>query len=91
MSELGLELNDQTSLSKVQFRSKLKAEITEKNRFDLLEQIKSYKKIDYWEIKDEPFEMKNYFKELTLQDARVKFAIDMKTLRGIKGHFSPDP
>ena len=35
--------------------------------------------------------MKNYFKELTLQEARVKFAIDTKTLRGIKGHFSSDP
>ena len=87
LTELGLELNDLTSLSKVQFRSKLKAAITEKNRLDLLEQIKSYKKFDYWEIKDEPFEMKKYFKELTLQEARVKFAIDTKTLRGIKGHF----
>ena len=42
-------------------------------------------------MKDEPFELKKYFHELTLQDARVKFAIDTNMLRGIKASFSSDP
>ena len=57
----------------------------------MLNEIRNYKKIDYWDLKDQPFELKPYFKELTLQEARVKFALDTKMLKGIKGHFSSDP
>ena len=47
--------------------------------------------IDYWKLKDEPFELKKYFKELTLRDARVKFSLDTKMFRELKAEFSSDP
>ena len=91
MRELDISIGDLTTLSKMQFKSKLKKAIEDKNKRELLHQIKSYKKIDYWKLRDEPFELKKYFYDLTLQDARIKFSLDTNMHRGIKANFSSEP
>ena len=91
LRELDISIGDLTTLSKMQFKSKLKKAIEDKNKRELLHQIKSYKKIDYWKLRDEPFELKKYFYDLTLQDARIKFSLDTNMHRGIKANFSSEP
>ena len=49
------------------------------------------KELDYWILRNEPFEMKKYFSELNLLDARLKLSFDTQMLRGIKIHFSSEP
>ena len=49
------------------------------------------KELDYQKLRNEPFEMKKYFSELNLPDARLKFSLDTQMLRGIKIHFSSEP
>ena len=72
LRQLNMSIDDLTSLSKAQFKAELKDTIKDKNADDLLNQIKNYQKLDYWQLKNEPFEMKKYFRELTLQDKRLK-------------------
>ena len=91
LRELQISVSDLTFLSKTQFKTKLRRAIEKKNKRELLGQIREYKKIDHWKLKDEPFELKKYFTQLTLKDARVKFSLDTKMLRGIKAEFSSDP
>ena len=33
------------------------------------------KELDYWKLRNEPFEMKKYFSELNLTDARLKLTL----------------
>ena len=91
LRELDISISELIPLSKAQFRSKLKAAILDKNKEDILRDVQKYKKLNYWKLSDEPFEMKQYFHDLTLQDARMKFALDTEMLRGIKAHFSSEP
>ena len=49
------------------------------------------KELDHWILRNEPFEMKKYFSELNLLDARLKLSFDTQMLRGIKIHFSSEP
>ena len=59
-------------------------------RSELLQEMKSYTKIDYFEMENDDFEMKKYFKKYLLKDARTKFALDCKMLRTVKSNFSSD-
>ena len=52
--------------------------------------MEQYKKIKVIEMSAENFETKSYFNELTLDQARTKFAIDTKMLRTVKINFPSD-
>ena len=73
--------------SKRIWKSKTILYIKEKNRNDLLNNIKGYKKLNYAELNEETFERKNYFFEQNLEDVRVMFKIKSEVLPTIRKNF----
>ena len=61
--------------------------IKDKNKNDLLELMKNYKKIDYYIMALENFELKPYFLNLQLSAARDKFRLRSQTTRTVKMNF----
>ena len=78
------------SSSKSQWAKLLSIKLKDKNRCDILEKMKSYKKFDYFQRKDEDFEMKEYFKVLSLEKSRIKFSLESKMTRTVRTHFFGD-
>ena len=72
------------------WKQTVRRQVRLKNKCDLLEQIKYYKKLDYSELKEEDFEIKSYFKTMNLKDARTMFALRVKMTRYVKTHFFND-
>ena len=64
--------------------------IKDKNKNDLLELMKKYKKIDYNVMALENFEMKLYLLNLKLSVARDKFRLRSQTTRTVKMNFYND-
>ena len=79
-----------TDYTKLQWKRLIKNKILMKNRNDLLEKMKKYKKIDYKCMSDENFELKPYFKNLHLSQARDKFRIRSFMTRTVKLNFVSD-
>ena len=66
--------------------------ILEKNKKDLLYQVeKKYTKLDYEQLKDEKFEMKDYVKFMKMNDGRLRFQIRSKMVKNIAFNYSSDP
>ena len=63
---------DVMQYSKARWRNKIKKFIKEKNRNDLLLDMKSYKKLSHEDSKNEIFERKGYFYTLNLEQTRVR-------------------
>ena len=91
LRQLDISLEDLVSMNKSQFKQKVKESAKELNKYQLLQEMMKLKKLDYIKLKDEEFEMKKYFQEYTLEDARTKFAVDTEMLRSVKMLFSSDP
>ena len=68
-------LTNITQYSKRQWKSAVQSRIYDKNRNQILEWIKQYKKIDYNNCVREKFEMKSYFKSMNIQQSRLYFKI----------------
>ena len=90
LAVLNIRESEVTSMSKAQWSKHLRTKVKEKDRCDLLEKMKPYKKFNYFNRKDEPFEMKEYFKVLKLEDCRLKFSIESEMTRTVKTHFFSD-
>ena len=82
--ELAMQLN------KNQWKSLIRNRIVEQTRKDILKRSKPYKKINYFEMKEEEFKIKDYFKSMNLEEARMMFSLRMKTTKNIKSHFPSD-
>ena len=89
-AKLNINVDIAVSLSKPKYKQLIRKQIIQKNISDILEQSKTYKKIDFFEMKNEVFQMKPYLKTMKLADARTMFSIQMKTTRTIKSHFMSD-
>ena len=87
MEELDIPIDKVYDSSKGEWKRLVNARVEENNKKELLEQIKSYKKIQFDVLKDEKCEMRPYFKEYSLKDVRTKFAIETKMLHTVKSHF----
>ena len=74
-------------VSKMVWKRKTKQYIEEKNRKDLLQEIRNYKKLDHDELAEEKFERKKYFTEMNLENARVMFKVKSKVLPTIRKNF----
>ena len=61
-----------------------------KNQENILNLMKSYQKVDYFERKNKNFEVKEYFKTMTLENSRVNFGLRNQMTRTIQSHFSSD-
>ena len=81
------DISELTGISKVRYKRTVRDYIQKKNEQDLLGQIKQYKKLDYNEMKQEPYERKQYFYNMNLEDARFAFRISSKML-DLKKNFS---
>ena len=73
--------------SKWQWKRIIKTKIMNKNRNDLLNLIKGYKKLSYDDLSQEHFERKSYLATLNPSDARLKFKIESQMVPGIKMNF----
>ena len=62
---------------------------TEKNKNDLLKDIRKSKKVK--EFSGETFESKNYFKNLNLTQVRMRFKNRAKMMQHVKMNFPSDP
>ena len=85
-------LYDLNLYSKEQFKKLVKEKIYELNRCKLLNSIKEkkYKKVDLKSLEKETFKTKDYFKELNVNDSRVRFKIASEMLPSIKMNFQSD-
>ena len=78
--------------SKLQWKRLVKEKIQQKNKDDFLNSIKgSYKKLDFKSLSEEKFEIKSYFKELGMHDARLYFRSRCKMLKSVKMNFKNHP
>ena len=59
--------------SKYIWRKRTRNYITEKNKNDLLDDIKGYKKLNFQELSEEKFERKNNFFEKNIYAVRLMF------------------
>ena len=60
---LNIKESDMKERNKRQWAKLVRECLKEKNRTDLLHRAKEYSKIDYIQMKEEDFELKNYFKD----------------------------
>ena len=86
MSMLNLRERDLKKNTKESWNRLLREKITNKNKDDLVQKAKSYKKVDFIEIRDTEPGMSEFFKTMTLKDCRTKFALLVQTTDGIKTH-----
>ena len=61
-ANLNIDCDFAVSLTKQQYRHLIRRKMKEKNISDILERSKSYKMINFVEMKDETFPMKDYLK-----------------------------
>ena len=61
--------------------------IDDKNRQDLLEDIKQYKKLSYEKLKDEKYERKQYFHTLNLEETRVRFRVSNNMVQHFRKNY----
>ena len=76
--------------TKISWKKLMSVKLKQKNRKDLLNLIKKYEKIDYFARKEEEYEIKGYFKNMTIENCRVMFGLRNKMTRTIQTHYSSD-
>ena len=83
------ELNDVNTndCSKLSWKRQVKSAIITKFEDEILEEMKHYKKIDHAKKSKEDFELKSYFKNMNLEQSRMKFAIETEMVDKVKFNF----
>ena len=89
LAELGI--TDITAYTKYQWKRTMKYHFFMRNKNQLIEMSKKYKKIDSDELAKEDFRMKSYFKSLNTQSARLQFKINSKMTPRVASNFHRDP
>ena len=77
--------------SKFQWKKICKRKILEKNKDDILENVKKYKKLSYNSLSKEKFETKSYLKEMSTLDARPKFSLRSRMPKTVQTNLKGDP
>ena len=85
LDAIGLNIRE---VSKWQFKQKTRKYIKSLNRKQLLEEIRKYKKLNYEELSNAPYERKSYFSNLNLPKARMRFRVASSFVQTIRGNFS---
>ena len=86
-----LGITNLRSFSDFQWKKLINDKINEINKVDLLSQMKTKKKMDEKTLAEEKFELKPYFTELNVSQARLKFQIRSSMVKSVKMNFSSDP
>ena len=76
------------NFSKWQFKKLAKSYITERNKNQLLEMIKTSKKINYQECIQEEFKRKPYFYNLKLDEIRTRYRISSQMVDTVRANYS---
>ena len=77
-----LKLPNPKQVSKLSWKRIVKKAVTEANRMNLLEIIQTkYEKLNYDDLKEETYEVKEYLKTMNLYAARMKFSIRSSTIQ----------
>ena len=76
--------------SKYQYKRLIKSKVYDKNREELLQMIRGYKKMNYDECSKEKFEMKDYFYSLNIKDSRMCFRMKNFLVPTVKLNFKND-
>ena len=74
--------------SKAIWRKIVRNYVLNRNKAQLLESMKKYKKINYDECVQEEFRRKPYFYEMTLDQIRTRFRISSQMLQSVKANFA---
>ena len=82
-----LGVTDLRSVSKWQWRKRIREYIINLNKTQLLEDIKRYKKLNYDELSCEPFERKSYLSTLSLANARMRFRVSSGVVQTIRSNY----
>ena len=91
LAELNIRESLVTVSSKSEWRSLVRERISLKNRKDILEMCEEYRKLDYFELKNENFKCKEFFKNMKLLVCRTYFSIRTNMSRHAKPNFASDP
>ena len=73
--------------TKSQWKRKVKIQIDQVNKNKLISMMKNYKKLNYREYEERPFQMSSYFKNLNIEDSRMMIKIKLKMIPTIRDHF----
>ena len=80
-----------TGYTKGQWKREIDKKMKTKNTNDLLDKMKkNYKKIDHKKLSEERFELKPYFQNLQISQARTKFRLRSFMTRTVKLNFASD-
>ena len=90
LANLNINPEEAKYLNKTQWKALIRDSLKRKTRSDILDRAKPYKKVDYFIMKEEEYEMKYYLKTMKLEQARIMFSLRTKTTKFIKSHFFSD-
>ena len=85
---LNMGVNDLKLISKWHFKKVVKKYIFDRNRSQVLDEIRSYKKLSFDQLSQETYERKSYFFDLSLENARMRFRVSSKLVPTILANFS---
>ena len=91
LAELGLRETLLTCTNKFQYKRIIIEKLKEKNRSDILQMCKKYKKIDFFQMKEEEFGLNKNCLTMTLAESRILYNINNNMIRGAKTNFLSDP
>ena len=80
-------INDLKIVTKTVWKKRVSEYIHNKQRNELLEDIKKYKKLNYEVMSKEKFERKNYFYKLNLEQICMRFKISSEVIPTVRTHF----
>ena len=77
--------------TKPQWKKLIREKIIKENKNDILNQMKSYKKLKYDDFKDEEFRVQPYLQKLNIPQARIMFKLKSLMTPTVRMNFSSDP
>ena len=86
LEDLSIE-DDPTYYSKVQWKKLVQEKVHNKNKNDLLAEVKNYKKLHHEEWTKEEYGLKNYLVNMNLRDARTLFSARSEVLPTVQMNF----
>ena len=86
------ELFDLKQFSKFQFKKIVKQKIKMLNKSKLLEiaRSKQYKKVNFNDLSENDFNLKQYFKSMSIADSRLRFKVESQMVPLVKMNFQSD-
>merc|ERR1711954_255018 len=83
-------VNNLQNISKRKFRGMVKQYIFRKNQAEVVESTRGYKKLNYDEISKQEYKRKPYFYNMSLENGRMAFKVNTKTVHTIPANFSAE-